>query len=67
MIQAGMLTHVYNLNTHEAETKGSRVQGQPGVHSKFQASLSYIVKPYVKKKKKFQSHFDLGLFPTSSY
>jgi hypothetical protein len=36
-----MLAHTCNPITWEAETKGLTVQGQPGVHSKFQANLDY--------------------------
>jgi hypothetical protein len=36
-----MLAHTCNPITREAETKGLTVQGQPGVHSKFQANLDY--------------------------
>jgi hypothetical protein len=28
------MVHVYNPNSKDAEAKGSRVQGQPGLHSK---------------------------------
>jgi hypothetical protein len=34
------------------EACGSQIQSQPELHSKFEASLGYIAKPYLKTKKK---------------
>jgi hypothetical protein len=36
------------------------IRGQPGLHSEFQARLGYIMRPYLKKKKKmlFKSQND---------
>jgi hypothetical protein len=31
--ELGMVAHIYNPNTEEAETRGSRVQGQPGLQN----------------------------------
>jgi hypothetical protein len=36
--EAGVVVHTYNPSTWEGEAGGSRVQGQPGQHSKFKAS-----------------------------
>lgn len=39
----GMVLHVYNPSTQEAETKGSQwVQDQPGLPREFQAKKRYI-------------------------
>jgi hypothetical protein len=35
-----MVVHIYNPGTREAEVGGSRVQGQPGLHSEFKANLN---------------------------
>jgi hypothetical protein len=57
-IQLSVVTHNFNPNTHESEACGSLwVWGQPDLHSEFQASQSYIVRPCLKiqnniKKKK---------------
>jgi hypothetical protein len=42
-----MVVHAYNLSMLEAE---AGVYGQPGLHRKFQSSLGYIVRPYLKNK-----------------
>lgn len=43
--------YTYNPSTREAEEEGViRVQGQPGLHSEFRASLNYTVRPRLKKK-----------------
>lgn len=39
---------ILNRSTQEAEA-GRR--GQPALHSEFQASQSYVVRPYLKKKR----------------
>lgn len=36
-----MVAYTYNLSTWEGEGEGLRVQSHPGLHSKFEASLSY--------------------------
>lgn len=43
-----MLGLVCNLGTQEAETGGFRVSGQSGLHKAFEASLDYIVHPFLK-------------------
>lgn len=49
--EPGTLAHAYNSSSWE--TGGaSQVQGQPGLHTRFQASLSYLV--LKKKKSKYQ-------------
>jgi hypothetical protein len=40
----------YNPSTWAAEVGGSGVQGQLGLHGKFQASLSYVVRTCSKTK-----------------
>jgi hypothetical protein len=47
-----MLKHACNPSTWEAEAGRSRVQGWPGQHGEFEANQGYIVRPYLKKKKK---------------
>lgn len=42
--------HTCNPNTWEAETGGSRVQGQPELYRKLQASLHYMMRHYVKEQ-----------------
>jgi hypothetical protein len=46
-----MVLHTFNTSTQKVEAGGSKVQDQPGLHSKFKASLSYTVKPSLKKPK----------------
>jgi hypothetical protein len=52
-----MVVHAYNPSTQEVEARGSRVQDQPGLTSKFEASMGYIMRLCLKKtnKKKFLS------------
>jgi hypothetical protein len=45
-------SHDYNPSTWEVEAGESLVQDEPGLHIEFLASLSYIVRPSQKKKKK---------------
>jgi hypothetical protein len=49
-LKFGRVVHACNPNTLEFEARGSQVQGQPEIHSEFQVSLSYIVRPCLKKK-----------------
>jgi hypothetical protein len=46
-----MVVHVCNPNTKEAEAGESQVQGQPGLHREFKASLSNIVDADSKQTK----------------
>jgi hypothetical protein len=39
-----VVVHSCNPSTQEAKAEGSWVWGQPGLHSKLQASLGYIVR-----------------------
>jgi hypothetical protein len=45
-----MVAYTCNPSTWEARAGGSKVQSQPGLHSKFKASLGYVVGPYLIKK-----------------
>lgn len=46
----GMVAHVCHPSTWEAEVGESlQVQGQPGLHSEFKASLTYIKRPCLTK------------------
>jgi hypothetical protein len=45
----GMLVHNCSPSTEEAETRGSWVGGQPGLHGEFKASLSYTGRTCLKK------------------
>jgi hypothetical protein len=47
-----MVICTYTPHTWEVEAGRSQVQDQPGLHSEFQANLSYIANPVLKKKKK---------------
>lgn len=54
-----MVVHNCNLSTQEAETGGlQQVQYKPGLHNEFEASLEYIVRPFLKNttKKNYLSH-----------
>jgi hypothetical protein len=44
-----MVVHTSNPNTWEAETRGWWDQGQPGLHSEFNASLGYIARTCLNK------------------
>lgn len=45
----GTVAHAYNCSIHEAEAGGlQQVQGQPGWHRKFKASMEYIARPCFK-------------------
>jgi hypothetical protein len=48
----GMVAHACDPNTWEAEAGESWVQGQPSLQKEFKASLSYMVRLCIKKKKK---------------
>jgi hypothetical protein len=56
-LEAGMVEHSCNLRTWEAEAGGSQIQGQPELHSRFQATGDYKVKKILFFKK---SYFGLG-------
>jgi hypothetical protein len=43
-----MVAYTCNPRTEEAEAGRSGVSGHPELHSKFQTSLSYIVRPCLK-------------------
>jgi hypothetical protein len=50
--KSGKVAHACNPSTWEDKTGGSRVWGKPGLHSKFNANLSYIMRPCFKTKQK---------------
>jgi hypothetical protein len=43
------VVHTCESRSGEAKVGGLRVRGQPGLHSEFQATLAYIMKPNLKK------------------
>jgi hypothetical protein len=45
-----MVVHSCNPSTQEVEAGGSQIRGQLGLHSKFQTSLGYIVRPCLQNK-----------------
>jgi hypothetical protein len=47
-----MHQHAYFLNTQEVEAEELQSEGQPGLHSEFQANLSSIARPCLKNKQK---------------
>jgi hypothetical protein len=47
----GIMVRVFNPSNWEAKAGGSQVQRWPGQYSKFKASLSYTVRPFVKQNK----------------
>jgi hypothetical protein len=53
---AGMVVRTCNSSTLGTQEGGWGVPGQPGNHSKFNANLSYIVRPYIKKPNKQARH-----------
>jgi hypothetical protein len=46
----GVVVRAWDPSTWEMEAEGSGVWGQPGFHSEFWASLSYIAKACLKKQ-----------------
>jgi hypothetical protein len=50
--KSGDVVHVWNPGTREVEAGRLLVQGQTRLDSKLKASLGYIVRLYLKKKKK---------------
>jgi hypothetical protein len=48
----GVVVHTCNPGTWEAEADGWSVQGQPGLHSEFEAKQGYTASPYLKNKQK---------------
>jgi hypothetical protein len=44
-----MMVHTYHLNTLKVKAKESEIEGYLQLHSKFEASLSYM-KPHCKKQ-----------------
>ena len=58
--ELGMVLHTFHLSTRETELSGPPwVWGQPSLHSKFQTSQGYIVRPHLKGGKPW------GTIPTS--
>jgi hypothetical protein len=51
-MKPGMVVFTCNPRIQETEAKGSRIEGQLGLHSEFQANLDYLVRPYLKRNKK---------------
>jgi hypothetical protein len=45
-----VVVYICNTSTQEAETGGSQVQGQPGLHYEFQGKLCYIGKLCLNNK-----------------
>lgn len=46
-----MEAHTWNFSFHEAKhRKITTILGQTELHSKFQYSLNYVVKPHLKQK-----------------
>lgn len=61
----GMVAHTCYSSTQETQTAGSlQIQGQLGLYSEFQASLSYRVSPSLKKEKKKIKSGNLLMFLT---
>ena len=54
--QPGVVAHVFNPRTWEAEAGGFLSQGQPGLQSEFLNSQGYTEKPCLEKKQK-KVHF----------
>lgn len=44
-----MVVQAYDVSTQEIEAGAARGRSRPRVHSKFETSLSYIVRPYLRK------------------
>jgi hypothetical protein len=55
-LKLGMVGHACSHSTRKSETEGWQVQGQPGLHSEFQASLSNVAMPCLKKTKAFSAY-----------
>jgi hypothetical protein len=50
VIKLGTVINTSNPSTGEAEAGGSHFQGQPELHSKFQASMDYIARLCLNNK-----------------
>jgi hypothetical protein len=48
--------HVCNTSSREAEAGGLRIQGQSGLSTKYQGSLSYGTDSYISKQAKSHGH-----------
>jgi hypothetical protein len=46
----GVVVRIYNPSTWEVAAGGLRIPGQPGLHSEFKSSLSYIARLFQKTK-----------------
>lgn len=58
-----VVAYAYNSSTREAETERSPgVQGQPGVHSEFKASLNHKARPSQKIKQNKTKQKEDGSF-----
>jgi hypothetical protein len=44
--------HACNSSTQKTEARKSQIQGGSGIHGEFKASLGYIGRPCLKKKKR---------------
>jgi hypothetical protein len=56
---AGMVAHTNNPSTWEAETGGSLNSRPAYLHSEFQVSHGYIVKPCIKQQQQ-QQHININ-------
>lgn len=58
-LKLDVVVHARKIRIWEAKRTGSEVQDQPGLHSKFQSTQDYMVRPFLKKPEQNKAYGDI--------